>query len=86
MAYYCLVTKSGPAQGHVPKPGQLFCDPMDCSPPGFSVMEFPKQEYWNGLPFHSLEDFPNPGIKPASPALAGEFCTTDSPGKCHISC
>ena len=29
---------------------------------------FPKQEYWNGLPFPSLEDFPDPGIKPASPS------------------
>ena len=22
------------------------CDPMDCHPPGFSSMEFPRQEYW----------------------------------------
>ena len=28
---------------------------------------FPKQEYWNGLPFPSPGDLPNPGIKPASP-------------------
>ena len=26
------------------------CDPMDCSPPGSSVMGFPRQEYWSGLP------------------------------------
>ena len=25
---------------------------------------------------------PNPGIKPASPALAGRFSATESPGKC----
>ena len=31
-------------------------------------MGFPTQEYWNGLPFPSPEDLPDPGIKPASPA------------------
>ena len=29
------------------------CDPMDCSPPGSSVMGFPRQEYWSALPFPS---------------------------------
>ena len=24
------------------------CDPKGCSPPGSSVMEFSRQEYWNG--------------------------------------
>ena len=27
---------------------------MDCSPPGSSVMGFPRQEYWSGLPFATL--------------------------------
>ena len=31
-------------------------------------MEFPKQEYWSGLPFPSPGDFPDPGIEPTSPA------------------
>jgi len=47
-------------------------------------MEFSKQEYWNGLPFPTPGDLPNPGIKPASvafPALAGRFFTTAPPGK-----
>ena len=30
-------------------------------------MGFPKQEYWNGLPFPPPEDLPDPGIKPTSP-------------------
>ena len=30
---------------------------------------FPRQEYWNGLPFPSPGVRPNPGIEPASPAL-----------------
>ena len=42
---------------------------------------FPKQEYWSGLPFPSPGDLPNPGIKPASPALTGGFFTAEPPGK-----
>ena len=36
-------------------------------------MGFSRQEYWNGLPFSSPEDLPDPEIKPkslTSPALA----------------
>ena len=44
-------------------------------------MVFPRQEYWNGLPFPSPGDLPNPGMEPRSPALAGEFFTTEPPGK-----
>ena len=35
-------------------------------------MGFPRQEYWNGLPFPSPGDLPDPGLEstcPASPAL-----------------
>ena len=47
-------------------------------------MRFSRQEYWSGLPFPSLGDITNPGIKPtspASPALASGFFTTESPRK-----
>ena len=44
-------------------------------------MGFPRQEYWSGFPFSSPGDLPDPGIKPASPALAGGFFTTEPPGK-----
>ena len=43
-------------------------------------MEFSKQECWNGLPFPTPGALHNPGIDPASPALAGRFFTTVSPG------
>jgi len=33
------------------------------------------------LPFPPPGDFPNPGIKPPSPALAGTFFTTEPPRK-----
>ena len=32
-------------------------------------MGFSRQEYWNGLPFPSPEDLPNPEIDPGSPVL-----------------
>ena len=44
-------------------------------------MGFPRQEYWSGLSFPPPEDFPDPGIKPTSPARAGGFFTTEPPGK-----
>ena len=44
-------------------------------------MGFPRQEYWNRLPFSSPGDLPDPGIELTSPALAGRFFTTEPPGK-----
>ena len=44
-------------------------------------MGFSRQEYWSGLPFPSLGDLPDPGIEPASSALAGGFFTTEPLGK-----
>ena len=45
---------------------------------------FPRQEYLSGLPFLSPGDVPDPGIKPASPALAGGFFFTGLSGKSKI--
>ena len=42
---------------------------------------FPRQEYCSGLPFPPPGDLPDPGIEPVSPALAGGFFTTETPGK-----
>ena len=44
-------------------------------------MGFIRQEYWSGLPFSSPGDFPNPGIKSSSPALAGGVFTAEPWGK-----
>ena len=68
----CLVAQSCPS----------LCNPMDCivhQPP--LSMGFSRQEYWSGSPFPSPGDLPNPGIKPRSPALVGEFFTIEPPGK-----
>ena len=47
-------------------------------------MGFSRQEYWSGLPFPTPADLPDSGIEsvsPGSPALAGEFFTTEPSGK-----
>ena len=44
-------------------------------------VEFPRQDYWSGLPFPTPGDYPDPGIEPKSlmsPALAGSFFTTNT--------
>ena len=47
-------------------------------------MGFPRQEYWSGLPFPSPGDLPEPGGKPASPAMAGGLFTAEPPGKPNL--
>ena len=42
-------------------------------------MGFHRQEYWNGLPFPSPGDLPDPGIKAVSLALAARFFTAEPP-------
>ena len=44
-------------------------------------MEFSRQEYWNGLPFPSPGDLPNPGIELGSPALQVDSLLSEPPGK-----
>ena len=44
-------------------------------------MGFSRREYWSGLPFPSPGDLPDPGIGPATAALAGRFLTAEPPGK-----
>ena len=44
-------------------------------------MELSRQEYRNGVPFRSLGDLPNPGIKTTSPALQVDSLPSEPPGK-----
>jgi len=39
---------------------------------------FSRQEYWNGLPFPSPGDLPDPGIKPGSPELQADSLPTEN--------
>ena len=46
-----------------------------------SSMRFSMRECWSGLPFPPLEDLPNPGIKPRSPALQANALPSELLGK-----
>ena len=60
---------------------QLFATPRTVAHQAALFMGFPRQGYWRGLLFPSPGDLPSPGIKPASPALAGGFFTAEPPRK-----
>ena len=50
-------------------------------------MGFSRQEHWSGVPFPSLGEIPDPGIKPeslTSPALADSFFTSQEDGECVL--
>ena len=52
---------------------------MDGSPPGSSVHGILWHEYWSGLPFPSLGDHPDPGIKPRSCTLQADSLPSEPP-------
>ena len=56
-------------------------NPMACSPPGSSVCRILQARILEWVSFPPPGDLPNPGIKPASPALAGGFFTLEPPQK-----
>ena len=58
-------------------------DPMDCSPPGSSILGIfqARVQSWSGLPFPSPGDLPDPGIKPGSAALQSDTLPSEPPGK-----
>ena len=64
---------------------QLFVTPWTVAYQAPQSMEFSQQEYWNGLPFPSPGDLPNPGIEPRSPALQADALLFEPPGKPTIT-
>ena len=74
LEYCCLVTKSCPT----------LATPQTVARQAPLSVGFPRQEYCTGLPFPFPEDLPNLGLKPVSPAWAGEFFTTELPGKPQV--
>ena len=51
---------------------RLFAAPWTIAHQAFLSIEFSRQGYWSGLPCPPPGESPNPGIKPASPALQAE--------------
>ena len=58
---------------------------MDSSLPDSSVLPFPWQEYWSGLPFPSPGDLANSGIKPMSSTLQADYLPTEPLGEPLLS-
>ena len=59
----------------------LFATPWTVAHQAPPSMRFSRQEYWNGLPFPSPGDLPDPGIEPRSPALQADTLISEPPGK-----
>ena len=70
MADSCLVTKSC-----------LFCNPIVYSTPSSSVHGISQAGRLEWVAVSFSRGSSEPGIKPASPELAGRFFTTELPGK-----
>ena len=60
---------------------RLFASPWTVDYEAPPSKEFSRQEYWNGLPFPSPGDLPNPGVEPRSPALQADTLPSEPPGK-----
>ena len=54
---------------------------MNCSPPGFSVHGILQVRILEWVAILFSRDFPNPGIKPGSPALQADALPSEPPGK-----
>ena len=76
-ATYLLMLQS---ESEVAQSCPTLCDPTGCSLLGSSVHGFSRQENWNGLPFPSPGDLPNPGIEPRSPALPEDSLSAEPQG------
>ena len=63
---------------------RLFATPWTVAYQAPRSMGFSRQEYWNGLPFPSPGDLPNPGIKPRSSALQTDALPSEPLGKPRI--
>ena len=58
---------------------RLFVDLWTVACQAFLFMEFSREEYWSRVPFPTVSDLLDQGIKPVSlvsPALTGGFFTT----------
>ena len=59
----------------------LFAIPWTVAYQAPPSMGFSRQEYWNGLPFPSPGDLPDPGIEPGCATLQANALPSETPGK-----
>ena len=60
---------------------RLFATPWTAAYQAPPSVGFSRQEHWNGLPFPSPRDLPDPGTEPRSSALQADALTSEPPGK-----
>ena len=65
---------------------RLFSTPWTVANQAPPSMGFSRQEYWNGSPFPSPGDLPDPGIKPRSPSLQADALTSEPLGNYYLLC
>ena len=70
----CLLTKSC----------LTFATPWTVAHQVLLSIGFSRQEYWSGLPFPTLGDRPNPGMKPVSPTLQAVSLPLSHQGRSFI--
>ena len=56
------------------------CDPMDCSPPGFSVHGIPQARILEWVAISFSRGSSHPGTEPGSTILQADFLLTEPPG------
>ena len=65
----------------------ILCNPMDCSPPGFSVHEISQARFLESAAISFSRGSSWPRDQTCVSWLAGRFFTTEPPGKpCYIHC
>ena len=57
------------------------CDPINCSPPGFTVLGILQARMLEWVAISPLGDLPEPAIKPGSPAWQEDSLPSEPPGK-----
>ena len=57
----------------------LFVTPRTVAHQSPLLVEFSRQKYWNGVPFPSPGDLPDPGIQPGSPTLQADSLPPEPP-------
>ena len=74
----CIIIKN---ESEVAQSCPTLCDPMDYSLPGSSIHWISQARILEQIVISFSRGSSRPGIKPMSPALAGESFTTESPRK-----
>ena len=78
---FCLINLSGSLEAYQSK---VKNESESCSVVSNSLWpheQFPRQEYWSGLPFPSSGDLSDPGTEPRSPTLEADSLPLESAGK-----